>query len=30
MIVREIESDRAFRLAQVEVQDDIVPIVKAD
>ena len=28
MIVREIESDLAFRLAQVEVQDDIVPIVK--
>ncbi len=28
MIVREMESMRPFRMAQVEVQDDIVPVVK--
>ncbi len=28
MIVRELDLARPFRLAQVEVQDDIVPIVK--
>ncbi len=28
MVVREMESTRPFRMAQVEVQDDIVPVVK--